>query len=176
MHEKPWKYLHMENNDKTMEISSYFRLTALLDSHWIPLAPLTRRRSRWHFVFRAPASCLSHDSDFQTVHSGCFLFLQHNVGKMLVGYRRINNKGVLDRPWTIWKVLRAISSTLKCQFTVNHENEKIWLFGETEHRRPGAQKVAHHFSAHFCLVKTPSIAIWCQKTFFSGKPSFFQVH
>ena len=35
---------------------------------------------------------------------------------MLVRYRGINNKGVLDRPWTIWKVLKAISSTLKCQF------------------------------------------------------------
>ncbi len=36
---------------------------------------------------------------------------------MLVRYRGINNKGVLERPWTKWKVLRAISSTLKCQFT-----------------------------------------------------------
>ena len=53
----------------------------------------------------------------------------------------------------------AISSTLKCQFTENHENEKIWLFGETEHRRPGVYKVAQCVSAHFCLVKTPSIAL-----------------
>ena len=37
---------------------------------------------------------------------------------MLVRYRGINNKGVLERPWTKWKVLRAISTTLKCQFTV----------------------------------------------------------
>ena len=79
---------------------------------------------------------------------------------MLVRYRGINNKGVLDRLWTIWKVLKAISSTLKCQFTVNNEFEKIWLFGETEHRRPGVYKVAQCVSAHFCLAKTPSIAIW----------------
>ena len=79
---------------------------------------------------------------------------------MLVRYRGINNKGVLDRRWTIWKVLRAISSTLKYQFTGNHENEKIRAFGETQHRRPGAHKAAHHFAAHFCLIKTPSIAIW----------------
>ena len=39
------------------------------------------------------------------------------LGNMLVGYRWINNKGVLDTPWTIWKVLRASSSTLKSQFT-----------------------------------------------------------
>ena len=36
---------------------------------------------------------------------------------MLVRYRGINNKGVLERPGTKWMVLRAISSTLKCQFT-----------------------------------------------------------
>ena len=36
---------------------------------------------------------------------------------MLVRYRGINNKGVLDRPWTKWRVLIAISSTLKFQFT-----------------------------------------------------------
>ena len=36
---------------------------------------------------------------------------------MLVRYRGINDKGVLERPWTKWVVLRAISTTLKCQFT-----------------------------------------------------------
>ena len=88
-------------------------------------------------------------------------------------YRGINDKGVLDRHWTIWKVLRAISSTLKCQFTGNHENEKIRLFGETVHRRPGVSKVAQCVSAHFCLAKTPSIAIWGQKIKFFMKTQFF---
>ena len=36
---------------------------------------------------------------------------------MLVRYRGINNKGVLERPWKKWRVLEAISPTLKCQFT-----------------------------------------------------------
>jgi len=36
---------------------------------------------------------------------------------MLVKYRGTNNKGVLERPGKKWKVLRAISSTVKCQFT-----------------------------------------------------------
>ena len=37
---------------------------------------------------------------------------------MLVRYRGINNKGVLERPGAKWRVLKAISSsTLKCQFT-----------------------------------------------------------
>ena len=34
---------------------------------------------------------------------------------MLVKYRGINDKGVLERPGTKWKVLRTISSTLKFQ-------------------------------------------------------------
>ena len=33
-------------------------------------------------------------------------------------------------------------------------------------------KVAHHFSAHFCLVKTPSIAIWGQTIQFFMKLIF----
>ena len=36
---------------------------------------------------------------------------------MLVRYRGINNEGVLERPGTKWRVLKAISTTLKCQFT-----------------------------------------------------------
>ena len=36
---------------------------------------------------------------------------------MLVRYRGKNDEGVLERPGTKWKVLRAISSTLKCQFS-----------------------------------------------------------
>ena len=36
---------------------------------------------------------------------------------MLVRYRRINNKGVLERPGTKWKVLRTISITLKCKYS-----------------------------------------------------------
>ena len=47
------------------------------------------------------------------------LFFVRNIFPkiMLVRYRGKKNKGVLERPGTKWKVLRAISSTLKCQFT-----------------------------------------------------------
>ena len=45
--------------------------------------------------------------------SFCKMFLKN----MLARYRGINNKGVLERPWTKWMVLKAISTTLKCQFT-----------------------------------------------------------
>ena len=40
------------------------------------------------------------------------IFLKNMLGR----YRGINNKGVLERPGTKWRVLRAISTTLKCQF------------------------------------------------------------
>ena len=46
-----------------------------------------------------------------------FFFHKYFRKYMLVRYRGKNNKGVLERPGTKWKVLRAISSTLKCQFT-----------------------------------------------------------
>ena len=46
-----------------------------------------------------------------------FLFWEICLKNMLVRYRGINNKGVLERPWTIWRVVEAISTTLKCQFT-----------------------------------------------------------
>ena len=50
---------------------------------------------------------------------------ERGVHIMIFGYRGKKNKGVLDRPWTKWMVLRAISGTLKGQFTEKHENEKI---------------------------------------------------
>ena len=46
-----------------------------------------------------------------------FIFWKIFPKIMLVRYRGIDNKGVLERPWTIWRVLDAISTTLKCQFT-----------------------------------------------------------
>ena len=49
-----------------------------------------------------------------------FVFGEMFSKNMLVRYRGINNKGVLERPWTKWRVLEAISTTLKCQFTEKH--------------------------------------------------------
>ena len=37
----------------------------------------------------------------------------------------------------------------------------------------GSQKVVHYFSAHFCLVKTPSIAIWGKQN--RGGPYEFEL-
>ena len=41
---------------------------------------------------------------------------------MVLTYRRKHNKGVLGRPWTERRILKAISSTLKFQYFQNHEN------------------------------------------------------
>ena len=56
-------------------------------------------------------------SDFQMFDSRDFFRGGIFLKIMLVRYRGINNKGVLERPWTKWRVLEAISTTLKCQFT-----------------------------------------------------------
>ena len=80
---------------------------------------------------------------------------------MLVRYRGIDNKGVLDRPWTKWRVLRATSSTLKCQFTGNHEFEKIQNIGD-----PGSIKLRNVFPLISVLPKIFSIAIWGNNNWF----------
>ena len=58
-------------------------------------------------------------SDGQTFRCSIIeiLYLKIFQNNMLVRCRGINNNGVLERPWTIWKVLNAISSTSNLQFT-----------------------------------------------------------
>ena len=56
-------------------------------------------------------------SDFQIFDYRDFIVGEIILKNMLVRYRGINNKGVLERHWTKWRVLEAISTTLKCQFT-----------------------------------------------------------
>ena len=60
--------------------------------------------------------------DFQIYDVRVYFFLRNIVGKYGGEISRENNKGVLDRPWTKWMVLWAISNTLKFQFTVNPES------------------------------------------------------
>ena len=56
---------------------------------------------------------------------------------MLVRYRGINNKGVLERPGTKWKVLKAISTTFFFFDATRHcmhqsEGTNAW-FTTTQH-------------------------------------------
>ena len=65
---------------------------------------------------------------------------------MLVRYRGINNNTcVLERPWTKWKVLRAISSTLKFQFTV-----KCW---KVDFLMPCKNKSCQTSREKLCMVR-----------------------
>ncbi len=56
-------------------------------------------------------------------------------------YRRIDNKGVLDRPWTVWRVLRASSSTLKFQFTVKCWNMNFLMSSKTKSYQSSREKL-----------------------------------
>ena len=44
-------------------------------------------------------------------------FVEKYFRKTVGEISKKNNEGVLERPGTKWKVLMAISSTLKCQFS-----------------------------------------------------------
>ena len=56
------------------------------------------------------------------------------------------------------------------------EGISIYRKLETANWRPGTQKLGNHFSVHFCLVKTPSTAIWGQQIMKITRTQFFQVH
>ena len=75
------------------------------------------------------------------------------LGNMVVRYRGINNKGVLDRPCTIWKVSRAISNTLKCQFTGKHENYSV----RQNIADPGSIKMQNVFPLISVVPKPPQL-------------------
>ena len=80
--------------------------------------------------------------DFQIFRfSILYIFTQHMFGKKLVRYRGINNKGVLERPWTKWRVLRAISSTLKFQFTVKCWKVDFLMPGKTKSWQSAREKL-----------------------------------
>ena len=151
----------------------FFSFLDPIGPHWTPLD-----RHHHHQVWQLPStpsnSVSGSDAQnwalvsepgflyFQLVDSRDFVFTKY-VWEIWWWDIEENNKGVLDRPWTKRRVLRAMSSTLEFPVYRKSWKIKIWLFGETENWRPGAHKVAHHFSAHFCLVKTPSIAICAER-------------
>jgi hypothetical protein len=98
----------------------------------------TKHRIFWHngylfmhfYCFCLPPTYPTPSEWHLLVNLGCWIFQISRLTiidlvcckrfskNMLVRYRVINNKGVLERPWTKWMVLIAISSTLKLQFTI----------------------------------------------------------
>ena len=91
---------------------------------------------------------------------------------MLVRYRGINNKGVLERPGAKWKVLRIISSTLKFQECQKSWKNIIPLFGETENWRPGAYFDAKYVSLHSVTPKRPELPYGAKYCFLAENPVF----
>ena len=80
-------------------------------------------------------------------------------------------------PW-LWGEPRG-NLEVFCHEATFQECQKSWefiisLFSETENCGTGSHKVAHHFSAHSRLAKTPSIAIWGKNNFFGPHFRFFQ--
>ena len=98
-------------------------------NHCAHYVHITKRGSGWVAIIIV-VDCVSDNAYCQKTvgHIAGHLLVSLGFGisgfsrNMVVRYRGINNKGVLDRPWTIWMVLRAIFSTLKFQFTVNPES------------------------------------------------------
>ena len=81
-----------------------------------------------------------------------------------------NSKGVLGRPWTKWMVLRVISSTLKFQFTVNHEK---WRFDYSVRQNIGDRgpiEMQNVFPLISVLSKPPQLQYWTKKSSVSWKP------
>ena len=104
------------------------------------------------------------------------LFEKISEKNMLVRYREINNKGVLERPWTKWKVLRAMFGTLKCQFTV-----KCW---KVDFLTPCKTKSCQSSTEYLRMVRAlppdtprpPQFQTELWKNQFLWKTRFFQVH
>ena len=112
---------------------------------------------------------ISRFSDFRL---SSFFVCQIFLKNMLVRYRGINNKGVLERPWTKWRVLRAISSTLKFQLPSNVEK---WTF--RCHVRPHPAKVRDNVFV-WCMPSPrtppdlPNFNLNCEKNSFCEKLDF----
>ena len=90
---------------------------------------------------------------------------------------KTNNKGVMARPWTKRRVLRAISSTLKFQFTRSHEFGKIWrlYLVRQDIGDPGSIKMCKVFLLISVLPKPLNCHMGSTKTTFPCPP-IFPVH
>jgi hypothetical protein len=74
-----------------------------------------------------------------------------------VGCRGRIHKAVLHNPWTKWKVSKAISSTLKLQFTVNTESSRLDYSVRQKIGDPGPIKMRTIFPHTSVLPKLPQL-------------------
>jgi len=95
-------------------------------------------------------------------------------------HRGMNNKGVLDRSWSMWKVLRAICNTLKLHFSVNPEFKRFDYLVRRKIRNPESIKMRKVFPFISVLPKPPQLPLWlkclalsCHKIEFCMSNCFF---
>ena len=114
-----WAFLlGMENQGNISFFSVFIFHGFPMDFSWI---------SHWVFHGFSHGFCIGFSMDFPWIDFPWFVHELQNVSlvvsgtppgvrkqsrhrHMLARYRRMNKKGVLDGTWTLWKVLRAISS------------------------------------------------------------------
>ena len=102
----------------------------------------------------------------QKLVSRNMLLLQNLFGKSVDEISR-KTKGDLDRPGTKWMVLKAISSTLKFQFTQNHEHLKFDYSVRQKIGDPGPKKLRTIFPHISVLSKPPQLPYGVNKSSFS---------
>ena len=104
------------------------------------------------------------------------LFWKTFSKNMLVRYRGINNKGVLERPWTKWGVLRAISSTLKFQFTIKCWKLDFLTSSKTRSCQSSREKLRMVRALLLDTPRPPQFQPELPKRKCLWKTRFFQVH
>ena len=114
--------------------------------------------------------------DFQIFDSRDFYVRKIFSNNMLVRYRRINNKGVLERPGTKWRVLRTISSTLRFQFTVKCWKVDFLMPCKTRSCQSSREKFRMLRALLPDTPRPPQFQPELPKSHFLCKTLFFQVH
>ena len=103
-------------------------------------------------------------------------FLEILWKNRLVRYRGINNKGVLERPGTKWKVLKAISSTLIFQFTIKCWKVDFLMPCKTKSCQSSREKLSMLRALPPDTPRPPQFQPELPKKQFLWKTRFFQIH
>ena len=93
---------------------------------------------------------------------------------LVVRYRGINNKGVLGRPWTKPRVLRAISSALKFQFTVKCWKVDFLMSSKTRSCERSRENFVWSVRSSRTPLDLPNFNLNYQKTRFYQKLDFIK--
>ena len=134
-------------------------------------------------LFRSTVQALTKDKiltcqdwhlRFSDVRYSIFSFCEIISKIMLVRYRGINDKGVLERPLTIWTVLDAISSTLKFQFAVKCWSVDFLIPCKTKSCQSSTECLRMVSALPPDTPRPPQIPTWIMKKPVYVKNSIFQ--